>query len=507
LTWRHVVAFPIQHVFVLMLENRSFDHLLGFSGITGTDAVTGGNTAIDGLSGSESNTYNGITSTVAQPADDAMAVDPGHEFTDVLCQLCGPAATYPPGGNYPPIDNSGFVASYAAACAKANQQRNPAEIPKCYSPSQLPVLTALAKEFAVCDAWHASMPGSTWPNRMFVHAASSNGLDHSPTTAEIALWEATSSFSFPNGTIFDRLHAAGIHRRLYAGDDFPMMAALKGIGLGDIRPYQKFAADLQQPFPYSYVFIEPSYDLLNDYKGSTSEHPLADVRLGEGLIKQTYEAIRNSPLWNSSLLVLIWDEHGGFYDHAAPPAAIAPGDSTPSSGHNKYGFTFEQYGPRVPAVVISPWIPKNLVDHRLYDHASVPATLEKLFGLNSMTARDQAANTLLSLLSLDTARTDTPTALPSPGVPAAAPRTLAAMAPLTANSQSATSRPHDSVNDGNLPVVIQSAMRQDMQLSPATNRNAIIAKVAALKTRSEAAAYLAHVAAKRSAAAPPPPSP
>jgi phospholipase C len=500
------VAFPIQHVFVLMLENRSFDHLLGFSGITGTDAVTGASTAIQGLFGTESNTYNGITSTVTQPADFAMAVDPGHEFTDVLSQLCGPAAAYQPGGNYPPIDNSGFVASYAATCARANQQRDPAEILKCYSPSQLPVLTALAKEFAVCDTWHASLPGPTWPNRMFVHAASSNGLDHSPTTAEIALWEVTSAFSFPNGTIFDRLSAAGVKRRLYAGDDFPMMAALKGIGLADIREYQHFAADLQQPFPYSYVFIEPSYDLLNDYRGSTSEHPLADVRLGEGLIKQTYEAIRNSPLWNSSLLILTWDEHGGFYDHAAPPAATAPGDSTPSTGHNKYGLTFEQYGPRVPALAISPWIPKNRIDHRLYDHASVPATIEKLFGLNPMTARDRAANTLLPLLSLDAARTDTPTTLPSPGIPAAAARTQAAIAPGTVNSASATSRPHDSINDGNLPVVIQSAMRQDIQLSPAADRDAIIAKVATLKTRADAAAYLAEVATKR-AAAPQAPSP
>jgi phospholipase C len=132
------------------------------------------------------------------------------------------------------------------------------------------------------------------------------------------------------------------------------------------------------------------------------------VRLGEGLIKATYEAIRNSPAWNNSILIIIWDEHGGFYDHATPPAAVAPGDTSPSTGHNKYGFTFEQYGPRVPAVVISPWIPKNAVDHRLYDHSSIPATLEELFGLASMTARDSAANTVLPLLSLAAPRTDAP---------------------------------------------------------------------------------------------------
>lgn len=486
----------IRHVFVLMLENRSFDHLLGFSGIKGTDAVSGLPTPVNGLTGAETNSYQGVTSTVSQPADYAMVVDPGHDFLDVLCQLCGPAATYTPGGSYPPIDCSGFIASYAVACAKANQQRPVAEILKCYSPDQVPVLNALAGEFAICDQWHASMPGPTWPNRMFVHAASSGGLDHSPTTAEIALWEMAAGFAFPNGDIFDRLSAKGLQRRLYAGDNFPMMAALKGIRLDDIRQYSHFAADLQAPFPYSYVFIEPSYCLLNDYKGSTSEHPLDDIRLGEGLIKSTYEAIRNSPVWNNSALIITWDEHGGFYDHAIPGEAVDPGDTTPTDKNNKYGFTFQQYGPRVPAVIISPWIPKNIVDHRLYDHSSVPATLEQLFGMEPLTARDKAANTLLPLFSLDAPRTDTPATLPSP----AEGMVSMAVSPAENYSQ-APSRPDDPVNEGNLPVVIGAAMRQDLELSPPAERDKIMAKVAALKTRSDAAAYLAEVSAKRSGAA------
>src|ERR1700675_3890924 len=102
----------IKNVFVLMLENRSFDHMLGFSGITGTDAATGAQTPINGLDGTQSNDYQGQTYTVGQPALDSMPVDPGHEFVDVLMQLCGPGATYAPGGAYPPINNSGFVADY-----------------------------------------------------------------------------------------------------------------------------------------------------------------------------------------------------------------------------------------------------------------------------------------------------------------------------------------------------------------------------------------------------------
>ena len=487
---------PVSHVFVLMLENRSFDHLLGFSNISGTDAVTGQRTSIAGLSGKESNSYNGNTFTVIHPADYSMPVDPGHEFTDVLVQLSGPAATYTPGGPYPPINCSGYVASYAA---KAGPQQPAGEILKCFSPDQLPILNTLAREFAVCDHWHASMPGPTWPNRMFVHAASSAGLDHSPTTAEIALWEITSGFSFPNGHIFDRLASSGRTRRLYAGDSFPMMAALKGIGLGDIRPYSDFANDLKGSFPFNYAFIEPSYRLLDEYRGSTSEHPLGDIRLGEGLIKDTYEAIRNSPVWDSSVLILTWDEHGGFYDHVPPPAAVAPGDTSPSAPHNKFGFTFAQYGPRVPAVIISPLIPKNTIDHRLYDHSSVPATLEALFGLQPLTARDRSANNILPLLSLATPRTDAPTTLPSPQIPAA-PLMAVGMAHPVSYAAQPPARPHDSINDGNLPVIVQSAMRQDIELSAPGDRSLIVARVASLKTREDAAKYLAEVEAKRTAA-------
>jgi phospholipase C len=497
-------ASQVQHVFVLMLENRSFDHLLGFSGITGKDAVTGAPTAINGLRGSEANSFNGKEGKVSQPADDAAAVDPGHEFPDVLCQLCGPQAAYAPGGAYPPIDNSGYMASYAGVSAKANPPRDPAEILKCFSFAQLPVLNALAREFAVCDNWHASMPGPTWPNRMFVHAASSAGLDHSPTTGEIVLWEAGAGFgggfTFPNGDIFDRIAAKGLTQKFYAGDLFPMMAALKNVGLRDIRQYSNFAGDLQGAWPHSYTFIEPSYNLTQDYRGSTSQHPLGDVRLGEGLIKSTYEAIRNSAVWPNSLLIITWDEHGGFFDHAIPPSAVAPGDTMPRAGNSKFGFTFEQYGPRVPAVIVSPLIAQNTIDHRLYDHASVPATLEALFGLEPLTKRDRAANNVLSLVSLAAPR-DTPAHLPDPAPPLAGASARAAIAEGAA-AAGAVARPHDSVNDGNLPVVIQAAMRQDLEISPAAERPNILARVAGLRTRRDAAAYLREVAAKRGRVAP-----
>jgi phospholipase C len=488
----------IEHIFVLMLENRAFDHMLGFSEISGQDAATGEPTKAAGLTGAECNNYQGQTYSVTRGADFVMPSDPGHEFTDVLTQLAGLGAVYPPAGAYPAINNSGFVASYVATGGSAN----PAEVMKCFLPEQLPVLNALAREFVLCDQWHASLPGPTWPNRMFVHASSSGGLDHSPTTLEIVEWETVGGFQFANGTIFDALNAKGLTRRLYGDDDFPMVAALKGISLGDIRHFSQFAGDLAQPdYPYNYVFIEPSYDVPDDYRNSTSQHPLTDITLGEGFIKATYEAIRNSALWDSSLLIITWDEHGGFYDHVAPPAALAPGDTAPEAKYNKFGFTFEVYGPRVPAVVVSPLIPKNLIDHAVYDHASVLATVERVFGLNPLTTRDRAANSLDALISLSTPRDDAPLILPAPassGVSPAAVRVMQPGAPVEAAAPDVQDQ--ESVDVGNLPAVLHSALSQDLQLSSPQDRQAILERFRTIGTRGQARQYLEEVRQKRARA-------
>jgi phospholipase C len=489
------VSQLIEHVFVLMLENRSFDQMLGFSGITGTDAESGKPTKVDGLTGNEANSYDGTSYPVTMPADWVMPIDPGHEFTEVVTQLAGAGVTYPFGGKYPPIDDSGFVADYAQMGGKAA----PGEIMKCYSPKQLPVLNALARAFAVCDNWHASMPGPTWPNRFFSLAGSSSGLDHSPTIEEIAAWWFTGA-SFLHGTIFDAIGSAKGDSawRIYAGDLFPMSGFLRGVPYLGIKDFDKsFAVDLASgDYPWAFTLIEPNYgDVLHDtYVGGTSQHPMDDVTRGEALIKATYETIRASSVWNSSILIVTWDEHGGFYDHAVPGPAPAPGDTVPGSQFNKFGFTFEQYGPRVPAVVVSPLIPQNLIDHRLYDHASIPATVEGVFGLPSLTARDAAAYRVTPLASLSVPRSDCPVTLPDPAVSGApTPRAIAFEAGQATPDETA------GVDTGNLPGILGVALRRDLAIDP-EHQAETLARFSQIHSQADARAYFDSVLAKNDVA-------
>jgi hypothetical protein len=142
-------------------------------------------------------------------------------------------------------------------------------------------------------------------------------------------------------------------------------------------------------------------------------HPLDDVTRGEKLVKKVYETIRNSPHWEKSALLITIDEHGGFYDHVEPPAATPPGDiGQISDSHN--GFKFDQLGVRVPAIVVSPYTRRGTIDHTVYDHASLLATLESYWKMKNLTQRDKVANDFLHLFSLDAPRTDAPTTTPEP---------------------------------------------------------------------------------------------
>lgn len=444
----------IKHVFVLVLENRSFDHMLGIS----TGAVDGKGgwscgvgvdpngqpTSVDGPSPSHSNIHAGVPYHERAGAPLLMPIDPPHEFCDVLLQLASTGISGAPSddtcdfsGVYPPITLQGFVDNYANqasyetdAGAQAAARADLGAVMACLTADQVPVISTLAQTFAVCDRWFSALPGPTWPNRFFLQAATSGGLDRSPTTPEIIASELD-GYEFENGTIYDALDGKDLEWRVYHGDDFPVVGALAGMDLAtmatNFHGLDDFASDLKDSsFDSAYVFIEPNYGHVlthgSNFQCGNSEHPIDDVTRGDALIKYVYDAIRQSPCWESSVLVVLYDEHGGFYDHVAPPPAVPPGDAT-DPANNGHGFRFDRQGVRVPAVIASPFIPSlraqgaldqncNLIDHTQYDHGSLLATIEDIYGLSPLTQRDARAASFASLLSLASPRTDAIDAMP-----------------------------------------------------------------------------------------------
>ena len=510
-----MMTAPITNIFVLMLENHSFDNVFAMSGIPGIRvATTKDFNVYDPKSGLPPTTYH-----VRDGAPPAMTTDPGHEFPDVLIQLCGAeAASNYKGGAYPKIDLSGFATSYATSISEDTGTPQPdrvGDIMACFdTPKQLPVIHQLATDFAICDAWHSSLPGPTWPNRLFVHGASSSGLDRSPTTDEEIVWESYAGFVYGNGSIYDRLNKTGHKWRLYQDKDnqfsddpsgpeyggwISQVAAIKGISLLDIHSLKRFARDLHDPAyrDTRYTFIEPNFGRSffspqgrapgPPYKGGSAQHPEDDPSGGEGLIKFVYETIRNSPVWETSLLIVTYDEHGGFYDHVAPGKAPAPGDPIPPRKHplNSTGFDFTQFGVRVPTVIVSPYIAKGTVDPTLYDHTSVLATLERVLGIDPLTERDKQANDVRHLLNLAAPRTDCPTELVKP---------LVYPQPLLPPKSKDASLPQS----GNPGGFLQVALKAELALFGTTDsaRDAIVNQFLSISTIDQARAYVADLKVK-----------
>ena len=502
----------IRHIFVLVLENRSFDHMFGATAISGTDAETGQATQIGRRAEGVSNDYlssdGNVHHCVVGPGQKkTVGDDPGHEFGNTLLALCGldqngKSPTYPP---YPSINNGGYAQNFLDSSPP-----DPCSIMLSYTEREVPVITALAREFAVCDQWFSSMPGPTWPNRYFFHAASSAGLDDSPSTFDVGLSSLLSGLVLDNGTIYDMLDSENIDWAVYHGDEFPQVLSLAGMDVVTTSTHfhdmDDFEGDLADGSIANYVFIEPDYgDVMgNTYKCGNSQHPRDDITHGERLIKRVYEAIRNSPLWGQSLLIVTYDEGGGFFDDAIPGPTVPPGDSVTDPANDHHDFDFAQLGVRVPAIVCSPWIPRNLIDHRGYEHASVPATVERLWNLPSMTDRDDHARDLGSLLSLSSPRTDAPETLPSAAEPdVSCPESDDLVAQ---SSQELTSRPrgatvfdfvtlararqHNSAAiTSTAAAFLLVALRQDLLLAPRTERQKIYQQVRRFQTMGEVAIY------------------
>jgi phospholipase C len=375
----------IKHVFVLAMENRSFDHLFAFS---------------SGLELPPPEAQWGMT----PDAPDRAPLDPPHDFEDVALQI----------GAQPPM--SGF-----------RQQSYWSVSRQGFAAGALPILTALAGDYFLFDTWFSSVPGPTWPNRFFLHAGSSAGLDNSPSAATTIESETVDSlsFSFPNGTLFRRLEDAGRTWRVYHDDLFPQVLAIKDmidpfrLNTGKfswLRAGEKefFVDDLANDYGVDYTFIEPNYGLsTNGFENGNCQHPIGSMAAGEAFIKYVFESIRNSPVWPKSLLIITYDEHGGFFDHQTPPAAVPPGDGMQNQNRSAHpqNFGFDRLGVRVPAIAVSPWIAKGGLSSRafpgkIFDHTSVIKTVMNLFSVSgTLGAREAAATSFESICGLEM-RTD-----------------------------------------------------------------------------------------------------
>jgi phospholipase C len=271
---------------------------------------------------------------------------------------------------------------------------------RCFEPSQVPVLTTLAREYAICDAWFSSVPGPTLPNRAFAHFGTSFGrLDMSPDYFRM------------RPSIYQRLRQAGPQGRIYYYDPTSSTLGLTFL-LADQGRYfglfGDFKNDCRKNRLPAYSFIEPNYV---DHGGALAcdQHPDHDVAAGDSFIAEVYDALRaNDAVWRSTMLVIVWDEHGGLYDHEIPPVLGHPDDfqsTTPP-------FAFDRLGVRVPAVIVSPLIEAGTVDHTPYEHASIPASVTEQFigapAVHSPFAREKWASTFLHLATRTTARTDNP---------------------------------------------------------------------------------------------------
>jgi hypothetical protein len=235
---------------------------------------------------------------------------------------------------------------------------------------------------------------------------------------------ATGGLDFENGSLFDRLTANCVPWAIYAGDPFPLVKTLHNVAVSDaingwqrIRDVDELPGDLAQAdssFP-AFTLIEPNYGAFyDDFTGGNSQHPLDSVSGGEALTKLVYESLRASPIWESSALIVTYDEHGGFYDHVVPPAAEPPGDQRRYEDWNEHSagraFNFDRLGVRVPAVVVSPLVTAGVED-TTFDHTSVYATLADRFGLGNLTNRDATISGLEQLFE-NTAVRDTPATVP-----------------------------------------------------------------------------------------------
>jgi len=399
------MSSPFKHIVVLMMENRSFDHMLGY--------LKAADYPIEGLNGDETNP-SADEGPAIRVSPDARSIndlnpDPAHEFPDINWQIFGNADGVDTGQ----AKMQGFVQNYATDSGNAVQGRN---IMKCFHAGSLPVLSTLAKQYAVCDRWFSSVPASTIPNRLFAHAASSGDS----LTQDAVLAPATAKTIFQ---IIDDPNNDATYRIYWSGATILMANIYLAHHQNKFFDYSRFRQDCNDDLLPEYTFIEPVYDDdLNHGLLANSQHPDFPVNAGEALIAEVYNAVRSSPSWNDTLLLIVYDEHGGIFDHVTPPTLIRDPKYPDIPPTKDFGFRFDRLGVRVPAVFISPRIKAGTILHRQFDHCSILATVRKLFCIDQspFSWREAQAATFDDIANLpdDQIRTDTvplPAAVPSDG--------------------------------------------------------------------------------------------
>ncbi|WP_158623651.1 phospholipase C [Corallococcus llansteffanensis] len=383
------MADPIEHVVVLMLENRSFDQMLG-----ALQGIRPGVDGIDPLLGPGQRRVNldrqGRPYYQEPGAARILKPDPRHETDHVLHQLEGM-------GN--------FVRDYQDHYSKARPEQLQ-QVMSYFPWGSLPALHTLAEQFHVCDRWHSSVPGPTWANRLFAWSGTSLGRVKMPEVKLPFGPFQPNLHNYNQPTIFDRLSERNKTWRVYVHEGTSLTYLLHNMrklgNLNRVDNMNRFSAAAAGPedqFP-QFAFIEPRYTgaFRND------DHPPTDVMKGQALVASVYNQLRaNEALWRKTLFVVLYDEHGGFYDHVEPTAhgAVPPDD------HRADGFDFTRLGVRIPAVLVSPWLDPG-VCHDVFDHTSLLKYLTDKWNLGPLGARVATAKSFSSLLTQRASpRTDT----------------------------------------------------------------------------------------------------
>lgn len=376
---------PIDHIVVLMMENNGFDRMLGWLGGAGrdVDGVDPANPRFnpDRVDGGE--VFQGETRTRN------IDRDPLHYLANSLAQLDGGT-------------NQGFVTDYVQTHpASTPEERR--EIMAWYPRGFLPALHTLAEHGVVFDRWFASMPGPTWMNRLFAHTGTS--LGH---VAEPGSLFNPNLHLYDERTLYDELTDNGVDWGIYYGD-VPQSLVLthQWAHLGNYRAFSHWEADVAAGRLPAYSFIEPTY--FGPHQND--QHPPHDVMRGDALIAAVYNPLRaNQALFERTVLVVLYDEHGGFFDHVVPPATIPPDEHTKE-------YAFDRLGFRVPAIVVSPLLDPG-VSHAVCDHTSLlKMAAGKWPGVKPLGRRAEQANDPLEGLPWRSEpRTDLPEAPVAPDI-------------------------------------------------------------------------------------------